>query len=103
MTTQAEVNAGKFEIEADQHCLWCGADRSHLTHAGASDEWVDEMRCQMIHCDACDNEFGVSCDIILEDGTLLHDHSEAEMEAWWNSSAANAPVSASATTQEALF
>ena len=31
----------------------------------------------MIHCDNCDNEFGVSCDVLLEDGTLLHNYSEA--------------------------
>lgn len=77
MNEQAKVNAGQFEIAADEQCIWCGADRSHLQHRGVSDEWTVGMRCQMIRCDVCDNEFGCSCDIILEDGTLLHDHDEA--------------------------
>lgn len=76
MNEQAKVNPVRFEIAADETCLWCDASREHLRHGGVSDEWHVGMRCQMLHCDVCDNEFGVSCDEILEDGSLLHDHGD---------------------------
>lgn len=81
--TASNTPFGVNEVAPDEQCIWCGADRSHLSHVGTSDEWVTGMRCNMIHCDACGSEFGVSCDIIIEDGTLLHDHDEEFQRQWW--------------------
>lgn len=94
MNKQAKAPFNFTEVAPDEQCLWCDADRSHLSYVGTSDEWVNGMRCNMIHCDACDNEFGVSCDIILDDDTLLHDHDETFQQAWWDSQQQPAPTQA---------
>lgn len=70
-------------IDDDEVCFHCHADRSHLSIRGGTEEWYIGMRCTEIHCDACDSEFVVGCDIIIEDGTLLHDHDEEFQRKWW--------------------
>lgn len=79
-------------IQVDERCFSCGADASHLTFVGTTDEYRGGMRCDVLACDVCGESTFVGCDIILDDDTLLHDHDEAFQCAWWDSQQQPAPT-----------